>query len=509
MASTTFTDGSTTIYSSWLNDVNAATYNAAGDITGSIARTAQAKFSDIVSVKDFGAVGNGVADDTAAIQAAITSFTGGLTGVGLYFPKGIYVTSSTLIIGDKQNMYMVGEGVNTTVIKPTISVPVVFSFGSSSTANQGISGMKILCSAGNSNTAVRVQNCQNFFFNGMGIDGANIGLIVDSGVIHFYSNFFINNSINTGIQINGGNDQFFRDGVLSSVGGPQPTTAGIVCTSTGAFWMDSVDAISQKVGFLLAPTGSSEIDWLFISNCAFDSGSSDGIQFAPGSGALIKGCTFTGCWTSTNDYGVNIKNTGGTIDGVRFIGHRSFNNAKSGYVVGTTNAQNIFFTGCDASGNSASSSGTYSGFDIGADVSEFSIIGCRSGQQADFSNTQSRGILINPGTSTNYTLSDNDVRGNVTNTLLDLGTGTTKIIKGNLGYNPIGTTSITVTSSPFTYTNNTGDTISIFVTGGTVSDIALSGNTVGAATNAVVAVPQQSSLVVTYSVAPTMTYLGY
>jgi hypothetical protein len=52
--------------------------------TGAVTRTAQAKMRDFVSVKDYGAVGNGVANDTAAVQAAIN------TGSDIYFPAGNY-----------------------------------------------------------------------------------------------------------------------------------------------------------------------------------------------------------------------------------------------------------------------------------------------------------------------------------------------------------------------------------------------------------------------------------
>lgn len=72
--------------------------------TGAVARTGQDKLRETVSVKDFGAVGDGVTDDTAAIMAAINSVSqigvtasiGAASKKAVHFPAGIYRVASSL-----------------------------------------------------------------------------------------------------------------------------------------------------------------------------------------------------------------------------------------------------------------------------------------------------------------------------------------------------------------------------------------------------------------------------
>jgi hypothetical protein len=54
------------------------------------------KPNDAVSVKDYGAKGNGIADDTASIQAALNWAVA--NNSSLYFPRGIYLVTSGLTI---------------------------------------------------------------------------------------------------------------------------------------------------------------------------------------------------------------------------------------------------------------------------------------------------------------------------------------------------------------------------------------------------------------------------
>jgi polygalacturonase len=62
--------------------------------TGAVTRTVQNRLRDTISVKDFGAVGNGVIDDTPAIQAAVDA-ANAAGGGDVYIPPGTYMINAS------------------------------------------------------------------------------------------------------------------------------------------------------------------------------------------------------------------------------------------------------------------------------------------------------------------------------------------------------------------------------------------------------------------------------
>ena len=77
---------------------------------------APAEGQPIYDVTDYGAVGNGVVDDSPAINAALAAIPPGERGV-LYFPTGVYLTSTTVVL--KDGLIVRGAGMELTVITRT------------------------------------------------------------------------------------------------------------------------------------------------------------------------------------------------------------------------------------------------------------------------------------------------------------------------------------------------------------------------------------------------------
>lgn len=77
--------------------------------TGAVARTVQSKLRDVVSVKDFGAVGDGITDDTAAIQACLSAVS---AYTEVQFP-GVFLVTSAITVTSKNNLLLTGGTIKT------------------------------------------------------------------------------------------------------------------------------------------------------------------------------------------------------------------------------------------------------------------------------------------------------------------------------------------------------------------------------------------------------------
>lgn len=86
-------------------------------MTGAAARWVEDRLADTVSVKDFGAVGDGINDDSAAINAALAA----AAGRRVYFPTGVYLIGAPLAIRSKTSL--IGDGGKRSIIKLSASFP--------------------------------------------------------------------------------------------------------------------------------------------------------------------------------------------------------------------------------------------------------------------------------------------------------------------------------------------------------------------------------------------------
>ena len=83
--------------------------------TGAVSRPYSAKLGDVISVEDYGAVGDGVADDTAKIQAAINHLQSGASGA-IRFKSGktyritgtVYTNNRSIVLDGNNAILLVG-----------------------------------------------------------------------------------------------------------------------------------------------------------------------------------------------------------------------------------------------------------------------------------------------------------------------------------------------------------------------------------------------------------------
>lgn len=134
---------------------------------GTVPRTVPAKLGEMISVKDYGAVGDGVTDDTAAIQLAMNTAKSSQVNM-LFFPAGTYMVS-TVNITSADNMHIYGVGKSSCIKRVNGIAPGVSNM-LSLTASSGVV-VSDLCFINTANTTaestqytdncVQLINCSN------------------------------------------------------------------------------------------------------------------------------------------------------------------------------------------------------------------------------------------------------------------------------------------------------------------------------------------------------------
>lgn len=418
---------------------NLALSGGAGLVGANTYQTQQQVNAEWKSVKAFGAKGDGVTDDTVAIQAALN------LGGRLYFPKGTFVISNGLNVV-VEGTSVVGAGRNSTVIKQTVANKAVFNTATAYTeyqsftieyATQGIEG-------GNG------FNCSTFYNTWKDIKVLKAHIAWDFGQ-YSNSNMLLNilayNYTNIGVHIH------------DEAANVLVTNFFFVCDNTTTYGLlGAIRLFNQAEGNVFtngqiyqgAYTLTTGADLFSISKRPaynkFIGVYFDSAQF----GTLVDRVVefdFTNCWFSNRpSSGVYINQ----VDGVRFSGGGSVNNAAHGAIIEAA-ARKVVFNGFSVSGNGTLAANIYSGLKFAPGCSEFVVTNCTIGDTLGFG-TQQYGIHIS-GASDNFNVSNNYLIGNATKNLLDTSTGTNKIISGNVGYSnskkgvlaiTVGLTNITV-----------------------------------------------------------------
>jgi hypothetical protein len=232
---------------------------------GAVATTVQAKLRQTVSVKDFGAVGDGVTNDTTAMQNALSS---GASVV--YIPAGTYLISTKLTFSC--NIY--GDGFNT-IIKTVGDI-----IGLESTTSYGfIKSVSITSNGGGStnNHGLMLKGCARTLVDGVYISSmGGHGIWIDStsasnNLLNLSNVQSVSNGMN-GIYVFGGADNNAM--TLENIDVRGNTDSGLVFNSpaspniSNCNFLNSVSAQSNTnygVAFLGALTRNN-VGWVYLEN---------------------------------------------------------------------------------------------------------------------------------------------------------------------------------------------------------------------------------------------------
>lgn len=211
------------------------------------------------------------------------------------------------------------------------------------------------------------------------------------------------------------------------------------------------------------------------------------------------GDNFWACWNPGN--GIHVR--GSHVSSILVNGGRF--NDNGGNAMEFDSGTDIRVNGAYMTSNGQLQNNAFTGVLISANVSTVSVMNSTIGKPSTsiLPGNPAWGINVAAGTGDYLKLANNIITGNLLGAVTNSATGTHNEIYSNTGYNPVGLSSITVGSSPYTYTAGPSPEV-VYIRSGTVSAVDRGATTVCTASPCQVTLPPNGSVTVTYSVLPTM-----
>ena len=390
----------------------------------------------VVTPQEFGALNNGVDDDSDAIQKAIDY--GNEHKLAVWLGNYEYVVKKTIHI-NKNYTYLIGEGC---ILYGYVNGAVIEISGESKLnpcQNCIISGITV---NGMNPTTVGLHLSHTFLISILGFqtNSAYIGVQVNEQygtIIHdikCYLNKYagiLYDSLSYSYESNGLN---ISQAIMDNEAGSQPEKGGIYWVSGEGLYIHNMELVRQNVGLLIQPDSATKgCKWGLINNCLFDLCGKHALEVNADKGDIYS-VSFNNSWFATSDEEcIKITTQNLQIDGVFFNGCQIYYG--NGGVLCEQNSgvvKNIQIVNSQIFSNSRTDTGTKNGIEAN-DITQLLVSNnLFGGDEMSLSSVHKNDILLN--NVKNSIITHNILYG-YTNLGISVSGGSGLIIKGNInGY---------------------------------------------------------------------------
>lgn len=387
--------------------LNASNLNAGTVPLARLPSSVLASFA--VSVAHFGAVGDGVTDDTAAIQAAIDSLPS-VGGRVVFPPGGWWRVEGTINVN--KPCTIVGQGVtNATNLVKTSSLNTAFF----NVTGEGVT-IRDLCMTGPGKSAqvsgtyaiVTSNAAGRFTLDHVQISEVSRGVQLCGGLFLLRDVEIRDITPATGVGCVV--DQYgltdgvgeFNNLVVQTAGGAAEPYAGIQFIHAVGIQVSGCDLMQCGKAMAIEPPTGRVVTSINVGLTYFDTSDVGGLHINNAGGGGVSRLRLSNCWFASSISGAGIRvYTGSSVSGL-MVENSEFYDSVYGVQVEDSCTTDGFIIS-----NSVFSGQSDTDITIGQNFKDFEITNCRTGNYGNFTASPT-GVFINPGCS-DFKISDNSL----------------------------------------------------------------------------------------------------